>query len=328
MIKTSIRKVVRPVAVKLHGEHMEPLGLRTTMRLAKASNRLKYRRFARLRGTEYRDRFQALLDENGKPSTAPNLMKDGWAVDRSGSLPHLQQLLEDADQIIRERGLKPSKPGEAPRSFFQNILKKDDLQKYPSILNFVLSSDILNVVCRYLQTIPILSTTLPPGVRLAESSITFDSKPHEGFRESQLYHLDHHDNPMVYVIVLLKDVTQRCGPFSFLPISTSERAARALRYQSRDVNYRVTDEQMYRVIDSKELIEMSNPRGTVWFLDSSRCFHYGSRNAFDPRYQMMYAFSTVCRTDFTEWFMESQKYPVQEGDSRLRKMVLNCRFLE
>jgi hypothetical protein len=324
----TVDRWMKPLARRLHGEHMELLGLRATMRLAKASNGLQYRRFARFRQGELRDRFQSLLEENGKPATTSIEMKDGWALDRTASLPHLQPLLDESAEIIAERGLKPSKPGESHRSFFQSILKGEDLQKYPSILNFVLSSDVLNVVCQYLNTIPILSTTLPPGVRLAESSITFDSKPHEGFRESQVYHLDHHDRPMVYVIVLLKDVTKRCGPFCFLPISTSERATRALRYQSRDVDYRVTDEQMYKVIDAAEMQEMSLPRGTVLFLDSSLCFHYGSRNAFDPRYQMMYALTSVCRTDFTEWFMEPLRYPIKEQDSRLRKMVLNKRFME
>ena len=48
----------------------------------------------------------------------------------------------------------------------------------------------------------------------------------------------------------------------------------------------------------------------------------GSRDAVIPRYQMMYGFSPVCRTDFSELTMEPLRYHVGSGDSRLRKLIL------
>jgi hypothetical protein len=55
-------------------------------------------------------------------------------------------------------------------------------------------------------------------------------------------------------------------------------ATEALGNQKRGSHYRVTDEEMYRVIDPKEAIVFAYPKGTVLFIDSSRCFHYGSRD--------------------------------------------------
>ena len=57
---------------------------------------------------------------------------------------------------------------------------------------------------------------------------------------------------MVYVILLARDCTLQNGPWSFLPKSTSDRAAKALDYQKRGEPYRVTDERMYQVIDPTE----------------------------------------------------------------------------
>lgn len=307
----------------VHGEHMELLGTGNTMRLAKRANRLQFRRIAEAREQLYRDELPTLLKENGGTTLPPITLADGWHLDRSGTLPHLDQLITEAGQIIAERGMRPKKAGEAERSFFQSIQKPDDFTKYPSILNFALSSDVLSAVCRYMQTIPVLSRTFPQGVRLAESSITFDARPQDGYRSSQLYHLDHHDTPMVYVIVLLKDVTERCGPFTFLSDSVSTRAAAAMRYQTRAVDYRVDDETMYRHVARSEAQVMALPQGTVLFLDSSRCFHYGSRDAYDPRYQMMYAYTSVCRTDFSEWFTNTRGFPRGAHDSRLRRLVLD-----
>jgi hypothetical protein len=322
-----VRRLVAPVASFVHGDHMEPFGLRNTMRFALACNRRQYRRAAEARERAFAT-LPALLAENGAPTITDVEMHDGWALDRSGRWPHLSRLLEQSADVIAQRGLTPHKPAESMRSFFQNILKEEDLPSHPAILDFVLSSDVLSIVCRYLRTIPILSATVPQGVRLAESSIGYDNRPEQGFRSSQLYHLDHHGSPMVYVIVLLREVTARCGPFTFLPTSTSDQAVRALNYQARGVPYRVKDDRMYSVIDRAEARELAYPAGTVLFIDSSRCFHFGSRNALDPRYQMMYAFTSVCRTDLTEWFLPTRKYPIGDGDSRLRRMVLDKRSLE
>jgi hypothetical protein len=319
-----IRKAIAPAASFIHGDHMEVFGLRRTMRAALACNRWQYGGDAAHRDQAFHS-LPALLDENGPPAITDVEMRDGWALDRSGRWPHLPGLLEAAADVIAERGLTRHKPEGSMRSFFQSILKDEDVRRHPAILDFVLSSDVLSVVCRYLRTIPVLSATTPQGVRLAESSIGYDDRPERGYRSSQLYHLDHHGSPMVYVIVLLREVTARCGPFTFLPASTSDRVVRALNYQARGVPYRVKDAEMYRVIDAEAKHELKYPAGTVLFIDSSRCFHYGSRDAVDPRYQMMYAFTNVCRTDFTEWFLPTRQYPIGPGDSRLRRLVLDTR---
>lgn len=44
---------------------------------------------------------------------------------------------------------------------------------------------------------------------------------------------------------------------------------------------------MYRVIDPALWIDFTGKRGDVLVLDSSRCFHYGSRKAVQPGYRLM-----------------------------------------
>jgi hypothetical protein len=46
---------------------------------------------------------------------------------------------------------------------------------------------------------------------------------------------------------------------TFLPASVSARATEALGNQKRGSHYRVTDEEMYRVIDPKEAIAVVVP---------------------------------------------------------------------
>jgi hypothetical protein len=268
-----------------------------------------------------------LLDENG-PRSGPIVdVKDGWAIDTSMSLPFLAAVLEDSDRIISERGGIRMKGAGARRSHFQNIWTDEDAEKYPSFLNFATSSALLGVVSPYLQCIPVFSTTTPPGIRLVESNAAFDDKP-DVLHDSQLFHIDYYSKTNLYVIVLLRDVTSESGPFSFLPRTLSESVAASVGNWSYGTPYHFSDEQIYAVADKKDLIEFAYPRGSVLFFESSGCFHYGSRNCVKPRFQLMLAYTSVCRTDFSECFMRPQVIKPQPGDSRLRSMVINKEYLD
>jgi hypothetical protein len=326
MLRRAIDKAGRRLALGLQYDHMRRLGIRPTMALARSYNGVLFGRIQRARERAYRDHFAELLRENGPPRTPTIRLEDGWALDTSGRLPHLDDLLEEAQELIAARSGAASPAPGTYRAFFQDILQIEDLETYPSFLNFVLSSDVLAAVAAYLGCIPVLSTTLPRGVRFVESSAAYDGGPLGSYRESQLFHIDYYSKPNVYVIVLLRDVTAASGPFSFLPISTSRRVAAACRYWSRGVPYRLSDEQVYAVAPRSELRELTYPRGTVLFIDPSQCLHFGSRDAVVPRYMMMYGLNTACRTDLSEFWYEKTRFPIREGDSRLRRMVLDKSF--
>jgi hypothetical protein len=321
------RSLVRLLTGWVQENHMSHLGIANSMRLAYAYNRIQYRRQHTWRRALYRRQLAALLEENGSPTRPRIQMKDGWAIDTSLSWPHLDRVLEDSDKIIAERsGARISKTG-AYRSYFQDVWTPDDLERYPSFLDFVTSSDILAAVADYLKCIPALSTTLPPGIRFIESNAAFDDQPNHP-HDSQLFHVDYYSRPNVYVIVLLRDTTPENGPFMFLPRSASKKTAKALGYWGRRRGYRVSDEDIYSNVDPQEVVEFCYPRGTVLFIESSGCFHYGSRNSIKPRFQLMIGYTGACRTDFSEGLMTPLVYPIRAADSRLRKMVLDKNMLE
>jgi hypothetical protein len=128
---------------------------------------------------------------------------------------------------------------------------------------------------------------------------------------------------MVYIIVLLRDVTAKSGPFRWVPAAESQAAVSKLKYWEKGTPYRLQDDEFYSVVDPKSVHELAYPKGAVLFIDPSRCFHYGSRDAVIPRYQMMYGFSPLCRTDFSEQTMKPLRYHVRAQDSQLRKLVLH-----
>jgi hypothetical protein len=306
----------------LQARHMSHLGIANTMRLARVTNRIRFRRQDQLRRDLYRNQFPALLEENEAPTRPTLQIKDGWVVDTSLSLPHLGRVLEDSEKIIAERsGTRPSLD-DSYRSYFQDVWKDEDAEKYPSILDFATSSDLVATVADHIQCIPALSTTLPPGIRFVESNAAYDVEPDKP-KDSQLFHIDYYSRPNVYVIVLLRDTTSENGPWTFFPESVSQKAAKALGYWGKKRGYRISDDDVYSVANRKDVIEFCYPRGTVLFTDSSACFHYGSRNSIQPRFQLMIGYTGACRTDFSEAILAPKVYPIRPTDSRLRKMVLS-----
>ena len=322
MNDSKLDAVFRPLARKLHANHMARLGIGRTMRRAHFYNRLKFCGHDDRRRHLHETEMAALLKENGPPTRPRLKMKDGWAMDDSMSLPHLDRVLEDSEKIIAERsGLRRSEPGKY-RSYFQDVWTSADLEKYPAFLDFTTSSDVLATVSHYLRSIPELSTTLPSGIRFVESNAVFDDEPDQS-HDSQLYHIDYYSLPNVYVLVLLRDTTSEHGPWTFLPRAISETAKGKLNYWTKQHGYRLSAAQIYSVVDRKEVIEFTGKRGTVLFIESSGCLHFGSRSSVKPRFQLMLGYSGACRTDFSEAILPHKIYPIRTTDSRLRKMVLN-----
>jgi hypothetical protein len=285
---------------------------------------MKYRRQHAWRDRLYREQFEALLAENGGLTRPRIELKDGYAIDTSMSFPHLDRILDVSEEIIEERSGVVRRQY---RSFFQNIWTEEYVRRYPAFLDFATSSDILAPVGDTLQSVPIMSTTAPPGIRFVESSEAFDTDPTRP-KDSQLYHIDPYSLPNLYVVVLLRDTAHENGPLTFLPRSVSQRAAKQLGYWSRGVPYRMSDEAIYSVVDRKDVIEFVGARGSVLFIESSGCFHYGSRNSVKPRYQLMLGYTGALRTDFTEVTTTPKLFPVKSTDSRLRKMALDRGMLE
>ena len=312
---------MEPVARRLDAEKMSLLGIRNTMRIAKGYNTLRRGRLQRRRRSIWNESFVDLAAEAGGSPEPRIRLQDGWALDTSGALPHLDEMLSQADEVIEERGGQAD-VDDRYRAFFRNLITIDDHERWPGFLDFASSPELVAIVADYLGFVPALSDTLPIGVRMVESGKHLDALAHLEPRDSQVFHIDPYDHPMVYVIVLVRDTDESMGPFTFLPASVSQSASRALGYWSRGRPYRLSDDEIYSVVDRGETRRLTYPRGTVLFIDTSRCFHYGARDGERPRFQSMLGYTSVCRSDFSESSMSEPRFPIRPSASRLKRLVV------
>jgi hypothetical protein len=95
-------------------------------------------------------------------------------------------------------------------------------------------------------------------------------------RSSQLFHLDNADVSQIKLFVHCTDVADTSGPLSVLDAARSRRLAKKTGYRIGDG--RISDERAGEVLgEAAEPIRLTGPAGTAHFVDTSRCFHFGSR---------------------------------------------------
>src|SRR5262245_32979330 len=98
MTPHALDELFRPLARELHEGHMQRLGIAPTMRLAAMYNEAKFGRQDAWRRALYRTGLLDLLEENDPCARSPIELKDGWAIDTTGSLPHLDRVLRDSEE--------------------------------------------------------------------------------------------------------------------------------------------------------------------------------------------------------------------------------------
>jgi|SRR5437016_5912467 len=71
MDNSKLDAFIRPIAARLHANHMSRLGIANTMRLAHWYNQLKFGRQDRWRTALYQTQLATLLEENGSLTRPP-----------------------------------------------------------------------------------------------------------------------------------------------------------------------------------------------------------------------------------------------------------------
>ncbi len=157
---------------------------------------------------------------------------------------------------------KKSKP-----QLVSDLLPQSMITLDSAYMEFGLREDILSVVAAYLGMVPILASievwlSLPSAV------------PEWG--NSQLYHCDWADISQVKVFVHVSNVFLENGPLTVINSDTSNKVRDKIGYQFIGGN-RLPDKVIRPLIDPGEEYALTGPAGTVCFVDTSKCFHYGSR---------------------------------------------------
>ena len=131
--------------------------------------------------------------------------------DTTNSLPHLDRLLDEMNEVIEERGLRRSTRASASRTCRTSSPRTRRFATRRSSTSGPRRTVLAAVAPAY-GFVPHFSTSLPRGIRLQESSTVHDPTPLAPWRDSQNWHRDYHIEPTFYVITLIRDVDRRVRP--------------------------------------------------------------------------------------------------------------------
>jgi hypothetical protein len=183
-------------------------------------------------------------------------------------------------------------------------------------LKFALSEHVLAPVCAYLGLVPVLY----------EFDVWYSMPQPDEPQASQLWHLDHDDEKQVKVWVHCSDVDEASGPLTVIDAATSDEVAERLGYDFGE-GHRVADDQVEELA-GPAVTRLEGAAGTVHFVDTSRCFHMGSRVApgGTPRRVFVAQYLTPYAFRFRPDHLQKAPYRnlANEGSSELERLLLGA----
>jgi hypothetical protein len=190
----------------------------------------------------------------------------GFAVFDSHRFPETALIVELARTRFAQ--VDPDEIRTRGKPFMTPILNGELLTRDSPFMRFALREDVLSAVARYLRVAPLLCSI----------DVYYSRSVDRELMSSQLLHCDGDDTRQIKIFVLCTPVDEGSGPLMIMRADRSEELRRRLDYEYRD---RATDEEARAALGDLELTAVVGEPGTTCFVDTSRCFHYGSRVAAD-----------------------------------------------
>ena len=175
---------------------------------------------------------------------------------------------------------------------------------------------IVGPVAAYLGVVPVLT----------ELDLWYSVYHPKAPKSSQLWHMDPEDTTQIKLWVHLSDIGPLSGPLTGLNAADSSVVAEAVHYNYDD-GYRVPDDRVSGVVGPDRHVAFEGPAGSADFIDTSRCFHFGSRVSpgGTPRRALMIQFQTPYAFKFTNFRKEAPYRGLATSSSpRLEQFVLGA----
>lgn len=211
---------------------------------------------------------RALPPHPAAAERAAQLRQQGWCL--MGDLVDAQ-LLHAVGQAAAEkmgRGRhRELRQDVTHKDFWTRLLDEDKVEgQLPTsnpFVSFALQMPVLQVLAHYYGELPFLDDVLLTLSRHTGNKLSL----------SQLWHRDYDDQRTVKLFVYLTEVGSAAdGPFTFLPGPVSDRVGSSLRSR-RD------DAEIAAKVKPEEVKMLTQPRLSVFMVNTSRCLHMGSRVA-------------------------------------------------
>lgn len=254
-----------------------------------------------------RKRREVLRGINGRLDIPYKL---GYAVHSNDDFENTEEVISEVLSIVRGKGIdefgNSSESVPKKNDFLIPLLTPEELKRDSEIVKLATSDKILASVGGYFGFLPILTYI----------NVWFSPNKMEDLDGSQFFHLDHEDFSQLKVLMFIDDVDEGSGPMNVISAESS------LKIQKK-FDYRMTNEKKSMpdsAFDESKVKMMTGGRGDVLFVDTSRCFHMGSRKGKKPR--ILLAMQYLTPMAFTKRTLRSRLLTDLQLDSTEKEKLL------
>lgn len=176
------------------------------------------------------------------------------------------------------------------------------------LVNFALQAPVLKIVSAYLKQVPFIEY-------VALTLSRFSPGP---LKSSQLWHLDYDNTSMVKMFVYLTDVSDvASGPFTFFDAVASKNVKNSF------ITRHLPDQEVFNYVDEKMQTQMIRPKLSCFMVDTTRCYHMGSR-LHEGHERLMYTALYTGLPPIYPW-AGKEKYQLTAGLNPLQKLALKVK---
>jgi hypothetical protein len=237
----------------------------------------------------------------------------GFARSTLSDLGATVSVVAEVKRILAEQGDAPA--GSKPYLVDRPVT---GLPPSSALLKFALNPRVVGPVARYLGMAPrLVSVTILESRALAGAP-----------SGSQLFHCDYEDVRQMKVFVSCSDTRPENGPLRAVPAFQSQRIKERLSYRYGDRQFRVPDGVVADLVPDGDIAEFSGPPGSVTFIDTSSCFHLGSRIRPGSEGRLVVQFQYLTPAAFELAIAPNLRHPALSqsgGHGPLERLVLGRR---
>jgi hypothetical protein len=201
----------------------------------------------------------------------------GFIVFPPDAFPETREIVAQTADIGCNVDLtKPGLSKKARSGFMVPMIDPASLTLDSPMLRLALRPDVVAAVSSYLGMVPVI----------AYLQVFYSEAGADEARSSQLFHCDADATSQVKIFVLCSEVTRSNGPLTLLDAKTSRTVRSRLGYH---FGGKIKDKRLTSIVTPADYHPIVGPPGTVCLVDTTQCFHFGSRvePGVGPRLVMM-----------------------------------------
>lgn len=266
---------------------------------------------------DYRPRRRE-AERLGEPPPEPIERDAGFRVFGPGEVPGADAVVEAARQVVEAAADDGLAWRRTKKHMAKHLLDPATQTMDSPFVRFALSEPVVRRVTDYLGIVPLL----------AYADVWLSRYVPEPPRSSQLYHCDNAELSQVKVFVHCSHVTAASGPLTVIDAQRSHELMRRVGYRFGRGGNRIRDDEFRELAGPDRERPLEGPAGTVCFVDTSRCFHFGSRvsEGAPPRLVAMFQYVSPSAFFLPPDFREGAPFRHLAGDgmSDLHRLVLGA----